>query len=496
MTQISMTNRRSLAHAIRKFSRKVIPFLLLGVFASLVLSSALSQAEENSAKTEKPNVVIFFIDDLGRSDIVVDGSKFHETPNLDALAASGVRFTDFYSAHPVCSPTRAAMMTGKVPQRVGITDWIHQNSGIALASEEVTMGEAFQSHGYQTAYLGKWHLGQEDKDHPTKQGFEWTSGVNRAGGTSSYYYPFQRGGKKPLLSDVPHIEGSQEGDYLTDVLTTSAIDFLKTRDQERPFLMCLAHYAVHTPIQPPGNLAKKYEAKREKMFGDSETPTLPAPNDSTSRARQDNPDFAAMVENLDENIGRVLKTLDDLKLRENTIVIFTSDNGGLATLVRDRPGPTCNLPWRSGKGWHYEGGIRIPTYISWPGHLKPATSHVPGYTADFFPTLLELCGLPLMPEKHLDGKSLVKALRGESDPELTDRPLAWYYPHDHGSGHKPSAAIRRGDWKLIHFFESDQVELYNLAEDPSETTEISKMYPKQVETLLAELKDWVKETTK
>jgi len=478
--------------------------VVAAILVCLVASPSLG-AERPASPDGKPNVLIFLIDDLGRSDVGVDGATFHETPHLDALARSGVRFTDFYSAHPVCSPTRAALMTGKVPQRVGITDWIPHRSRVAIPAAETTLGEAFQSQGYQTAYLGKWHLGEADADQPTRHGFEWIKGVNRAGQPASYYHPFKLPADKPTVWNVPDFEDGKAGDYLTDVLTTGAIEFLKQRDARRPFFMCFGHYAIHTPIEPPANLPKKYRAKRASLYDDTATPALPAPFDACSRGRQDDVDYAAMMENLDDNIGRVLAALDDLHLRENTIVVFTSDNGGLCTLGQPKPapgkaagkprvGPTCNLPWRSGKGWNYEGGIRISTFVSWPGTLQPSTTDVPGFTADLYPTLLELCGLPLLPEQHVDGRSLVGALRGTADPALRDRMLAWYYPHDHGSGHRASAALRRGSWKLIHYLASGKTELYDLATDPGESKDLSAAHPDKTESLRAELLRWIAET--
>ncbi len=444
---------------------------------------------------DPPNVLIFFIDDLGATDLGIDGSTFYETPRLDALAKSGVRLTDFYSSHPVCSPTRAALMTGLAPQRVGITDWIHPNSGIALPAAETTLGEAFQSHGYQTAYLGKWHLGELDADHPTRHGFTWTLGVNRAGQPGAYHFPYRRSGGQGSIWDVPDFDSGKAGDYLTDVLTSGAIEFLKKRDVQRPFLMCLAHYAIHTPIQPPADLPIKYRTKRTRLHGETATPTRDAPFGAISRARQDDADYAAMMENLDDNIGRVLDALDELGVRDETIVVFTSDNGGLCTLARGKPGPTSNLPWRAGKGWNYEGGIRVPCLISWPGSLPPATIDTPGITADLYPTLLELCGLPLRDEQHRDGRSLVSALCGAPDRTLAERSLAWYYPHDHGSGHKASAAIRRGRWKLIHYLAGGQSELYDLQTDPGELTDLIARHPDQAAALREELERWI-ETTK
>lgn len=456
--------------------------------------SAAGAAAEPGDPASRPNVVIFLIDDLGRSDLGADGSSFHQTPHIDGLARSGVRFTDFYSAHPVCSPTRAALMTGKVPQRLGITDWIHPGSGVALPAGETTLGEVFQSHGYQTAYLGKWHLGEGDADFPTRHGFEWTKGVNRAGQPGSYYFPYRRPGSGSSIWDVPDFTNGNQQDYLTDALTTGAIEFLKQRDRRRPFLLFLGHYAIHTPIQPPSGLPGKYQQRRAEQFGDSPTPAVPAPFGTISRGRQDNSDYAAMMENLDTNVGRLLAALDDLELREETIVVFTSDNGGLCTMAQGKPGPTCNLPWRGGKGWTYEGGIRVPAVIAWPGRLPPATSRVPAFTADLYPTLLELCGLPPRPDQHRDGQSLASALRGAPDPRLAERSLGWYYPHDHGSGHKPSAALRRGSWKLVHYLDSGPTELYDLASDSGELRDVSSLHPEKTASLRDELLRWIAET--
>lgn len=386
-------------------------------------------------------------------------------------------------------------MTGKVPQRVGITDWIHPNSGVAIPSAETTLAEAFQSHGYQTAYLGKWHLGEGDDDAPTRHGFEWTRGVNRAGQPASYYAPFQRQESKSSIWDVPDFDAVDKNAYLTDVLTDSAIEFLVKRDADRPFLLCVGHYAIHTPIEPPVGLTAKYKQKILTQYGDTKSPVLPAPFESSTRGRQDNADYAAMMKNLDTNIGRVLTSLDSLKLRDSTIIIFTSDNGGLSTVGKGKPGPTCNLPFRCGKGWTYEGGIRIPTFVSWLGTVMPCELSVPGYMPDLYPTLLELCDLPLQPDQHLDGRSLAKPIKGLADDSLDERPLTWYYPHNHGSGHRPSAAIRLGNWKLIHHLVSGESELYNLQVDPGESHNLSSQHKNKTVLLRDQLLDWIKVTT-
>ncbi len=458
---------------------------------------------------ERPNVLIFLIDDLGCRDLASEGSRFHATPQLDQLLASGVRFRQFYSSHPVCSPTRASLMTGKAPHHHRITDWIHPASGVAIKADEVTFAERFRESGYQTAYLGKWHLGESDEDFPTQHGFDWTKGVNRAGQPGSYYYPYHRpiknANKQPKdpagkpqsasspnvataaprdLNAVPDFNDRKPTDYLTDVLSDAAIEYLvEHRDPERPFLMCVGHYAVHTPIEPPQNLLASYQAKGQQLFGTQPTPTIPGNWNVVSRSRQDHPAYAAMVENLDTNIGRVLKTLDEQGLRDNTIVVFTSDNGGLCTQAGKQPGPTCNLPYRYGKGWTYEGGIRITTAISWPAQLTPRTCTTPATTADLYPTLLELCNVAPDPQHALDGRSLAKVMQGQDDEPFQQRPLVWFYPHRHGSGHRPAAAIRLADWKLIHWFEEQRNELYQLSEDEGEQRDLSSSHPEKVSEL-------------
>jgi arylsulfatase A-like enzyme len=445
-----------------------------------------------SVQAEKPNVVIFFIDDLGWADVGVNGSTFYETPHIDALAAGGVNFKNSYSANPVCSPTRAAMMSGKAPQRVGITQWIPSKEKTHLPLSEVTIGEAFQEAGYKTGYVGKWHLGKENGVQPQDQGFEYTKAVNRAGQPSTYFYPFKRA-KKSSPMDIPDLQMYKNGDYLTDALTDQALTFIDD-NRSKPFFLCLAHYAAHEPVAAPAELVKKYEAKRKKMFGDSETGLIPDRYNTVSRARQDDPEYAGLIENLDTNIGRVVSRLEELDLLENTIILFTSDNGGLSH-VKQAGGPTCNLPLRSGKAWTYEGGIRIPTIFNWPGKIKPAVSETPVITMDMYPTLLDLCGLPLKPKQHLDGKSLKRVLDGAADSDVDNRFLAWTYPHDHGNGHKPSAAIQQKGWKLIKFSAGKSFELYQLDEDIGEQKDLAERYPEKVRDLEQLLEQWIKETT-
>ena len=470
------------------------------LFCVLLVTARSGQAQDAAEESEKPNIVMFFIDDLGYADLGCYGSTFHETPNIDALAKRSVRFTDFYSANPVCSPTRAALMTGKAPQRLGITQWINQPSDLHLPLEEVTIGEALATGGYKTGYIGKWHLGEKDNQQPREQGFTWMRAVNRGGAPGSYFYPYKRQSEKNsgiAYWDVPDLENGKEGDYLNDALTDQAIGFI-SEYKDRPFFLCFTHYAVHTPIQAPGKLTEKYKTK-SLTFPFTGPKVIDERNGAKTRGRQDNPTYAAMTENLDTNVGRVIEHLEKLSLTKNTIIIFTSDNGGLSTLSRNAAGPTSCLPLRAGKGWTYEGGIRIPTMVAWPEKIKPAVVSTPGITMDLYPTILELTGLESRPEQHLDGESLVSVINGDPNPTLANRFLAWTYPHDHGSGHTPSNAIRAGDWKLIQLTDKNtktenRYELYNLKDDIGEQENLVIKHHEKTHELAKTLAQWLEST--
>ncbi len=476
---------------------------LLRMFLALFLFACLFSEASTARENDPPNVILFFIDDLGYKDLGCYGSTFYQTPRLDDLAKNGIRFLNFYSANPVCSPTRAALMTGKAPQRLGITQWINQKSTKHLSVNECTMGQAFADAGYHTGYIGKWHLGHQPDHMPNRKGFHETIGVNRAGQPGSYFFPYRRRRRQNQSSesspwDVPDFKDGSQGDYLTDKLTDKAIAFI-SKNKKRPFFLCFGHYAVHTPIQAPEKLVKKYQEKAKRLTKKDSPLTRKERNGASSRLIQNHPTYAAMIENLDNNIGRVLDHLAKLQLTDNTIVVFTSDNGGLSTLNGKRVGPTSCVPLRAGKGWTYEGGIRIPTIVSWPKKFRPATSETLGITMDLYPTLLELAGIPLKPKQHLDGRSLVTALKNKPNKELQQRFLAWTYPHRHGSGHSPSNAIRRGDWKLVQLTDSKtaddkRIELYNLKSDIGESKNVAQKHPKKTSELKKLLTQWLAET--
>lgn len=462
---------------------------LCSLFVIVVANSGLASEEDS-----KPNFVFFLVDDLGWADVGCFGSEFHETPNIDALCESGMKFTNGYAACPVCSPTRASIMTGRHPVRVDVTDWIpgagwqrykyaklktpEDRSNLAL--EEVTIAEVLKQHGYQTFFAGKWHLGQEGH-WPTDQGFDINiGGCEKGSPPGGYYAPWTN----------PNLKAEKKGEYLTERLTEESIKFMESRDQSKPFLLYLSYYNVHTPVQPYKKRIDHYLAKAEKLF------TGPTPKQDehlgTSRMRQDNPAFASMVAAVDDSVGAVLGKLDELGLADNTVVIFFSDNGGLCTLGRNRIGSTCNLPLRAGKGWLYEGGVREPAIIRAPGVTKPESQcDEPIISMDFYPTMLDLAGLPLAPEKHADGQSLVPLLNGGVYEKT--RSLYWHYPHYHGSTWTPGASIRDGDWKLIELYHFEKIELYNLKDDLREKHELSEENPEKAKQLLAKLHHWQKE---
>ncbi len=458
-------------------------FLLSAILAAGLVPAGHGLAE---APAKRPNFVFFLVDDLGWADLGCTGSTFYETPNIDRLCASGMKFTDGYAACPVCSPTRASIMTGRHPVRVDITDWIPGMSASRakdakfrqvedrdnLALEEVTIAEVLKQHGYQTFFAGKWHLGGEGH-WPTDQGFDVNvGGCDKGSPPGGYYAPWTN----------PNLQARHEGEYLTERLTDESVGFLQRRDAKRPFLLYLSYYNVHTPITPYKKRYAHFEEKASRLFTD-ETPSAQE-HEGKSRLRQDNAPYASMIAAVDDSVGRILAKLEDLRLAEETVVFFFSDNGGLCTLRN--PGPTCNLPLRSGKGWLYEGGVREPTIIRAPGVTKPGSvCRTPVVSMDFFPTMLELAGLPLMPERHADGVSLVPLLKGGD--ALPPRPLWWHYPHYHGSTWTPGASIRDGDWKLIEFYHWGKVELYNLKDDLGERHDLSEKDPAKTRELLDKL---------
>ena len=461
-------------------------FRFLGILLGIFLQFSIIFAQNSP-----PNVVFILVDDLGWKDLSSYGSEFYDTPHLDSLAARSIRFTQAYAASPVCSPTRAAIQTGKHPARIRITDWIPgMNISRAidptlqtpedlhnLPLKEFTLAEAFKDQGYKTFFAGKWHLGESESHWPLTQGYDQNKGGNHRGSPTfpegkGYYAPYNN----PTLSNGP------TGEYLTDRLTEESLHFMET-EKDGPFFLFLSYYSVHTPIQGCLSYDSLYEEKKSKLPLQGELQQEPE-GDGQTRINQSDPKYAAMVRSVDTNVGKILRKLEDLELMENTLIVFTSDNGGLSTIRN--AGPTSVRPLRAGKGWCYEGGIRIPTLIYAPklAHAGETCSD-PIISMDFYPTLLELAGIPLLPKQHVDGKSLVPLLKNP-DGEMK-RSLVWHYPHYHGSMWRPGSAIREGQFKLIYDYEAQQGKLYDLEADLAEKEDLSQELPERAEQLEASL---------
>ncbi len=464
------------------------------VFTSLGLLPIFTFSANKPEK--KPNVLFILADDFGYHDLSCTGSKFYETPNIDKIATQGMIFTNGYAACPVCSPSRASIMSGKFPARHGITDWIGAASGEQwrnakrftqllppeyvhrLPKEYVTLPEALKEAGYKTFFAGKWHLGEKGS-WPEDHGFDinvggWDSGSPKGG----YFSPYEN----PNLTDGP------AGENLEMRLAQETVRFLKDNhpgQTGKPVFAYLSFYAVHGPIETTREKWSKYRQKAENLgiasTGFKMGHFLPI------RQVQDNPVYAGLIEQMDEAVGLVLNSLKDLGLDKNTIVIFTSDNGGVAA---GDAFATSNLPLRAGKGYQFEGGIREPYFIKVPGLTQGGKKcETPVSGTDFYPTILELAGLQQRPEDHSDGLSLVPLLKGKQLPE---RALIWHYPHYGNQGGEPSSIIRKGDWKLIHYYEDDRNELYNLRTDISETNDISGSNRELVGSLHKELFDYLR----
>ncbi|HEV7221518.1 MAG TPA: sulfatase [Pirellulales bacterium] len=445
------------------------PLMKATVAIGFLLGGGAVRADEGG----KPlNVVLILVDDLGWTDLGCFGSDFYETPAIDRLAAEGMRFTSAYSACTVCSPTRAAVMTGKYPARLHLTDWIHGHKRPKaklkipewteyLSPDEFTLPRAFQAAGYATASIGKWHLGDGEEHDPTHYGFDLNRGGFGAGQPPSYFSPY----RIPTLADGPN------GEYLTDREADEACKFIESQ-RERPFFLYWPHYAVHTPLEAKPELVEHYRQK-----------VKPA-------GRHANATYAAMIASLDESVARLQAKLVELGLAERIVIAFTSDNGGLLGAPQ-RP-ITSNAPLRAGKGSAYEGGVRVPLIVKWPGVTKPgAVCETPVMSIDLLPTLLEIAGVKSERTENIDGRSFAASLR---DPraKLDREALFWHYPHYHPGGATPYGAVRAGDFRVVEFYEDDHVELYNLRDDLREQRDLAQADPQQTARLRQMLGDWRK----
>ena len=434
--------------------------MLLAVFTALPRVAVAQQ--------EPPNIILILIDDMGWRDLGCTGSDFYQTPYIDELARGGMKFTQAYAAACICSPTRASIMTGQHPARLGLTDWLPGRRDMPsqkllrppltthLPQSSITLAEALQKRGYATALIGKWHLGGGEHG-PEHNGFSVNIGGTQAGSPPGGYFKFNT----PTLK-------LESGEYLTERLTDEALKFIEGNHRD-PFFVYLAHYSVHIPLQPKPEVAKRY---RERSNPD---------------AVHTNPVYAAMVESVDDSVGRITRKLAEIGLSDNTIVIFTSDNGGLSTKEGANTPATSNAPLRAGKGYLYEGGIRVPLIIRWPKVVKAgAECDTPVISMDLYSTCIAASGAT--GNDVTDGQNLLTLLKQQSD--FPHRDLFWHYPHYSNQGGKPSAAIRDGDWKLIEFFEDGRQELYHLRNDPQEKNDLAAQERKTTSALATRLANW------
>jgi arylsulfatase A len=455
---------------------------MLAMTAGWLCHEMLSYASPTTDHSERPNIVFLLADDLGWSDTAVYGGDLVNTPNLTRLAKSGVRFTNAYSAAPVCSPSRASLLTGKYPARLHMTTWYEASQAPPtnkklippttvgdLPLSETTIAEVLQSNGYLTAHIGKWHLGSAGY-YPENQGFDIDIGATFWGAPSTHFYPYKGTYWDGEPRYVPHLEWGKPGEYLADRLTSEALNVM-TKAKDRPFFLDLWFHSVHIPIEAPPNLVAAY--KHQIRPGLHHT----------------NATYAAMVENLDENVGRVLDHIEKLGIADKTIVVFGSDNGGYIGKSEGEK-VTDNYPLRSGKGALYEGGIRVPLIVRWPGNsARNVTCNEPVITNDFYPTVLEMTGLiDKNRYEQKDGRSLAPLLRNPK-LELDRKNLYFHYPHYYETT-TPVSAVRNGKWKLLEYLEDGHCELYDLEKDLSEKHDLSSIYPQKVIELRNQLHLW------
>lgn len=444
------------------------PFIALAFAVSGLAAAAADLSPTPSPRP--PNVIVILIDDMGQTDLSCYGSKFYETPHIDQLAKDSVRFVNGYSACTVCSPTRAALLTGKYPARLHLTDWIagHDRPKAKLKIpdwqkflpfEEITLAEQLKSAGYATASIGKWHLtpglAQGDEAYyPEKHGFDLNVGGYHRGQPPRYVSPY----------GIPTLKDGPAGEFLTDREASEAVKFMEA-NQHKPFFIYLPHYAVHQPIAGKPDMIAKFKAK------------------DTTDLKQKNATYAALISSVDDALGTIRAGLKRLGLAENTVIIFTSDNGGLLPT-------TDNSPLRAGKGSAYEGGVRVPLIVYWPGVTKANFIETqPAMSIDLYPTILEMTGIKAQPSL-IDGVSLAPLLRAGTKPARTE--LFWHYPHYHPGGATPYSAIRSGDLRLVHFYEDGRDELYDIAQDIGEKKDLAASQPAQAKALRTRLDAWLK----
>jgi len=462
---------------------KIYTSVMLLIFTLTLFFSSNTYANQHVNSKIKPNVVYFLVDDLGWSDIENNGSKSYQTPNINKLANEGMSFKDAYATHPLCIGSRFSLMTGKYPARIKKS----KRFG-TMQPKETTLAEAFKQSGYQTFFAGKWHLGKPGA-FPQDQGFDINVGGHDKGAPASYFYPYGKENNSKKVPGLDHIDNS--GDYLTDSLTEKALSFIET-NKEKPFLLYLSHYAVHVPLE--AKKAYKLDAQKHIDSLKFTGPSFKKINKAKEKMHQDNATYAGMIKSIDDSLGAIIAKLEALNLSNDTIIVFTSDNGGESTKTTAYGGKaTSNQPLKAGKCWLYEGGIRVPLIVKWPNKI-PANTHSKTLVTgtDHYPTLLQLASINLIPEQHLDGYSYKSALLQQSFEQR--QPMFWHFPTQghlaRVCGTPSGTAIRDGDYKLINWYNNDSYELYNLKNDIGESKDISKIESDKAKLLLGQLNKW------
>lgn len=473
--------------------KKIITTTLITAIASPFLGNSFKQATKVD---KKPNILFFLVDDMGYMDLGIQGSKLYETPNIDKLAKHGVRFTSAYVTHPRCVPSRYSLITGKYPARAQMPGPKEGD----LSSQEITIGKSFKKAGYSTFFTGKWHLahaGSMPEDH----GFDVNVAGGKAGSPISFFAPFNEGrrykGKYSVKHPITGLDDAPKGEYLTDKITDETIKYLKkqhTETPDKPFFAYVSHYAVHQPLQAKKEDVKYYSQKIKGMSFSG--PEYVKEGTGLTKMHQNHAKYAGMVKSTDESLGRIVNVLKEMGELDNTIIIFFSDNGGLSNQgTKKRNLATSNYPLRAGKGHLYEGGVRVPLIVKWPGTTKQGMISDAVITgSDFYPTMLEMAGIPQRPDVHIDGRSFVWSLKNKKNPDKK-RAIFWHSPvsREINTGDSKSSAIRQGKYKLIEWYKEGRYELYNIEKDISETIDISKDKPKISKKLLKKLRNWRKE---
>ncbi|MFD2257867.1 sulfatase [Luteolibacter algae] len=470
------------------------------MISKYILSAALAaslchQAHAAESESSPPNVLFILIDDFGWNDVGYNGSTFYETPQMDAFSEKWMRFDHCYTPSPMCSPTRASILTGKNPARHGITQWLSGSDqphtrkeetpqvycplprSNGLQENEITLGEAFQEAGYDTAFFGKWHMGKiRITGGPKNHGYDSQVAVIEENGCRQFSYK-------------RYFRNAKPGQSFNDALNDAVIDFIR-QECDKPFYLHLSHFAMHAPIVTSPELRARFEAKKKALGITTADTELDEYSHIPHKLQQDSAEYAGELFNLDEGLGRVIDALKESGQYENTIIVLTGDNGGRTTI--DKPDATATVPLRGGKTFLFDGGLRVPTLIHWPAHSKAGmqTDAIVS-SMDFYPTLLDMAGLPLKPEQHRDGVSLVPLFKGGS---LDRDTLYWHFPHYQGEGSYPASAIRKDNFKLILNYHHGDVLLYDLAEDPHETKNLALSMPEKAAELERELIAYLKET--